>query len=247
MMLKYSLLCLCAFCLWAPSAGAYNFEPTDAEFLAWPSFCRVAYVRSGIGSRSKFASAVSSGEVSAANSVLGSQPFGGVGVHHYCAGGALLSRAQTEVDPVVKRRQLDHARRETEYTFTKTPPGHYFFPLAAIQMAYIRYEQGNHSDAIRLLDSVIDAHPEDPTPYSAKAIIHFRKGEFHLARQVLIEGNARTDGGSSEIHYNLGLVLLEVNEPALAAQHAKKAYELGYPLPGLRQRLERIGYWNRDL
>ncbi|MEM7283564.1 MAG: tetratricopeptide repeat protein [Pseudomonadota bacterium] len=42
---------------------------------------------------------------------------------------------------------------------------------------------------------------------------------------------------SAEIHYNLGLALFDLGELADAAKHAKAAYKLGYPLPGLRNKL----------
>jgi Flp pilus assembly protein TadD len=46
---------------------------------------------------------------------------------------------------------------------------------------------------------------------------------------------------SAEINYNLGLLYLSLNKPDRAASCAKAAYELGYPLPGLKRKLERAG------
>ena len=46
---------------------------------------------------------------------------------------------------------------------------------------------------------------------------------------------------SAEVHYNLGLALLDIGQVADATKHAKMAYELGYPLPGLRNKLEAKG------
>jgi tetratricopeptide (TPR) repeat protein len=48
---------------------------------------------------------------------------------------------------------------------------------------------------------------------------------------------------SPELHYNLGLLYLEENDYRLASVHAKKAYDLGFPLPGLRNKLIRAGVW----
>ena len=48
---------------------------------------------------------------------------------------------------------------------------------------------------------------------------------------------------SAEIQYNLGLTLLSLGEVDAAARHAHDAYALGYPLPGLRRKLEAAGSW----
>jgi len=233
--------------LLAPAAHAYRFEPTEAEFLAWPDYCRVAYTPSNIGSRSRFASMVTQADVNSASRVLGATNFGGVGVHHYCAGAALLSRAQTEPDPEASRRLLERAAAETDFTFSKTEPSHHFFAQAATQMAFIHYELGHNAQAIKLLDEVIEAHPESAMAYNAKAVILFRRGEYETAEGVLVEGNEQVNGQSSEIHYNLGLVLIATGDTKRAAQHARQAYALGYPLPGLKQKLQRMGAWDGNL
>lgn len=47
---------------------------------------------------------------------------------------------------------------------------------------------------------------------------------------------------SAEAHYNLGLLLADMALYEEARAEAIKAYALGYPLPGLKQRLESEGY-----
>lgn len=48
---------------------------------------------------------------------------------------------------------------------------------------------------------------------------------------------------SAEIHYNYGLVLADRKRYEEALREARRAYELGFPLPGLKNRLERAGVW----
>ena len=48
---------------------------------------------------------------------------------------------------------------------------------------------------------------------------------------------------SAEINYNAGLVYVDLREYDSALRHARRAYELGYPLPGLRNKLKRLGAW----
>ena len=49
--------------------------------------------------------------------------------------------------------------------------------------------------------------------------------------------------GSAEINYNAGLLYFDLKQYDRAVIVAVKAYELGYPLPGLRNRLKRLGHW----
>jgi tetratricopeptide (TPR) repeat protein len=49
---------------------------------------------------------------------------------------------------------------------------------------------------------------------------------------------------SSEIQYNIGLIHYDRKEYQLAAERARRAYDLGYPLPGLRNKLKAAGHWN---
>lgn len=48
---------------------------------------------------------------------------------------------------------------------------------------------------------------------------------------------------SAELHYNMGLLYTDMGRYQEAVSHAKQAYALGYPLPGLRNKLKREGQW----
>ena len=48
---------------------------------------------------------------------------------------------------------------------------------------------------------------------------------------------------SAEAHYNLGLMLAKNGQYDQAREHAEQAYNLGYQLPGLRNKLKRVGAW----
>lgn len=50
----------------------------------------------------------------------------------------------------------------------------------------------------------------------------------------------------SSIHYNYGLLLVDMKQYDKAQYHAKQAYAAGYPLPGLKKRLSKAGYWNEQ-
>jgi tetratricopeptide (TPR) repeat protein len=52
---------------------------------------------------------------------------------------------------------------------------------------------------------------------------------------------------NANIHYNLGLLYLKEKNYEEATEHAKKAYGLGFPLAGLRNKLMKIGKWDGKL
>ena len=52
---------------------------------------------------------------------------------------------------------------------------------------------------------------------------------------------------NANINYNIGLMYLKKKDYELAIVHAKKAYELGFPLLGLRNKLMKIGKWDGKL
>ena len=52
------------------------------------------------------------------------------------------------------------------------------------------------------------------------------------------------DPESAEIHYNVGLLYTDMGNFKQANYHAAVAYRKRYPLPGLRNKLKRLGQWN---
>lgn len=51
------------------------------------------------------------------------------------------------------------------------------------------------------------------------------------------------DPDNANIHYNLGLIYVDMKDYPKARLHARRAYELGFTLPGLKKRLEDAGQW----
>ncbi|OOG22026.1 hypothetical protein B1C78_15555 [Thioalkalivibrio denitrificans] len=84
--------------------------------------------------------------------------------------------------------------------------------------------------------------PNDPTVRLVYGIHHYRAQRLDAAVRELGEA-LRMAPEDPEVHYNLGLAFLSKGDYAAARRHAVQAYERGYPLPGLRSRLERIGEW----
>jgi tetratricopeptide (TPR) repeat protein len=137
---------------------------------------------------------------------------------------------------------LRQALDETVFTFAgsrdRSAPQ---FAYIAIQLARILYEQGEFERAIQTLQSVIEAQPKTGVLYSAMAVMQKKLGRLNAAKETLLRGFAALDGASAEINYNLGLVYLELGDIDSAVRHAELAYEQGFPLHGLRVKLEKLG------
>jgi len=70
----------------------------------------------------------------------------------------------------------------------------------------------------------------------------YRIGKKVDARRIL-EDARKIDDDDPNLHYNLGIVYLDLGDKDNALLSAQKAYNLGAQLPGLRERLRKAGVW----
>ncbi len=84
--------------------------------------------------------------------------------------------------------------------------------------------------------------PDDAMVKTAYGVYLIKRGEHEKAARQL-EASAAQDEGNSSTWYNLGLAYLGMKNNEKALESAWRAYELGFPLPGLRNRLVKAGAW----
>lgn len=217
---------------------AYNFLPTDSEWRTWPDHCKAKYARTVVGRSSKYAGDIGPTEIAALKPW---EDSGIRGLHHYCTGMIWLNRARVEGDPTERAHMLNRGRNETTFTLSRSPRASPYFAPIAVQMTTIMYEQGDFDAALTLLQSMIDAQPRNAVFYSATAVIQRELGHLSEAKETLLKGDKAVNGRSAEISYNLGLICLELGEIEDAQKYAEAAYEMGFPLQGLRSKLEKLG------
>ncbi|WP_201245122.1 tetratricopeptide repeat protein [Halochromatium salexigens] len=85
------------------------------------------------------------------------------------------------------------------------------------------------------------AQPMDAMVPVIQGVYYSRVGRPEDAKTAL-EKAVKLAPDNPEVNYNLGLALYDLEEYEGARSYARKAYRGGYPLPGLRNMLERAGY-----
>lgn len=83
--------------------------------------------------------------------------------------------------------------------------------------------------------------PEDSNVAVLFGLYLHRRNMYEKAREKY-EKALSLQSDSAEAHYNLGLLLMDMEKPEEARKHARQAYKLGYPLPGLRDKLAKAGF-----
>ena len=70
-----------------------------------------------------------------------------------------------------------------------------------------------------------------------------KNGRSSEALKYLDEAAALKEDNAN-LNYNIGLVYLDLKQYDKALSYAHRAYDSGFPLPGLRDRLKKIGKWS---
>jgi tetratricopeptide (TPR) repeat protein len=220
---------------------AYEFVPTEIEWAGWPEYCRARYVTTNVGEVTHWRREYPAAMISLQEGALGSDTF--IHVHHYCAGIAYLQRAKFTSDPSQLPFLLQSAQTEAGYTFERIPTTSPLYSTIAVTLSQIMKMRKQNEKADEYLDRALAAQPHDALAYVGKALLQRDMKKLEAARDTLLRGDEAVEGRSVEIHYNLGLILLELGELDRAYEYASKAYAAGYPLPGLKERLKKAGAW----
>lgn len=226
--------------LFAASAHGYSYGPQNrAEWDGWPEYCKARYVVSDIGEDTEFAQQVDP------DTVLMWQKRIGVCwnyLHHHCGALLQLNRAKSAHGAAARRQALKSAIGEDRLAARHCPATDSFSANIATHTAMSLAEAGDAAKAFQSVDWAINNHPSYAQSYLVKASLLRKAGKASEARKVLESGNEATGGTSAEIHNALGFAYLNAKDYEKARQHARQAYELGFPLPGLRDQLAAAGH-----
>lgn len=87
--------------------------------------------------------------------------------------------------------------------------------------------------------------PDDFFLWSLLGVNHYHQGKYDAAVKAfltVLEKQPR----NAEVLYNLGLTYFAQKDYTKSEEAARKAYQLGFPLPGLKRKLRAVGAWSDD-
>jgi tetratricopeptide (TPR) repeat protein len=111
----------------------------------------------------------------------------------------------------------------------------------AVQMGMVHRARNEPDKAMREFEIAMQERPDLAAGYQAAALVLQDGGKVEAAIEVLERGNRASDGKSADLNYSLGLLYLKAKRLDDAEARARRAYELGYPLPGLKKQLAAAG------
>jgi tetratricopeptide (TPR) repeat protein len=224
-------------CAGARAAG-WGFVPEPAEYAAWPEHCRVQYSYINRGANA-YGDAYPQAAISVWRMSIGEKTF--TGAHHYCAALIYLNRLRLENDPKMRQFLIGRALDDGYFTYSRAEKQSNLFPNIAVVMAQAKFENKEADEAFKILNDAIAAQPKRIESYAALANMHRKQKNLAQARDVLQQADVNSEGTSAEVKYNLGLLQIELGDIDAAVESAKQAYALGHPLPGLRNKLQKLG------
>ena len=218
------------------NAHAFDFTLSQSEFNTWDDRCKKAYSITQVGRSSGYYSPLNKEQ--AANARKFGEEAGGA--WHYCAGLILIQRGSSTTGKA-RDENLNRAVNEIRFTYNKIRAEHAWYPEIHIDYARILYLTGKKSDAFTVLNRLIESHSSNSLPYTALAYYLKRENKLQQAIETLQNAPEVLLNESAELNYFLGWYLMEANQLEQAESYAKRAYELNYPMPALRQRLAAKG------
>lgn len=150
------------------------------------------------------------------------------------------------VEALSKKNSVSHSSVVDDLDYTlRAFPNHHRALWAMIRL-YLKEGRPDQPDsqfppAECYLQRAIEFRPKDAVVYMLYGI-YLQLAGFPDKSAGYYKKSLSLNPNSAETQYNYGLLLLDQKEYSAAVKHAKRAYALGYPLPGLRDRLRKAGY-----
>jgi Tfp pilus assembly protein PilF len=139
----------------------------------------------------------------------------------------------------IRTKYYSSARQDLEFVL-RYFPNH---PRGLLLMAQLCTEQSTQRcDLDLIFEKAIDINPNVAGTYVTQGVYLHRVKRYREAI-ASYQHALKIDPNSLNAHYNLALAYLETKEYGLANEHAQRAYALGAPFPGLRDRLKQSGQW----
>ncbi len=218
---------------------AYSFIPTEVEFLSWSSDCKNVYMaaKEGIdGVAGIYGFKLSHSEKKKWFNYGGNNG----GLWHFCEGLIKIRRAEMEFRRFRKNDYYKEAIKDIQYGYKLIPRSNLWSAQMGVSLARVYRGLEEPKKAKKQLEDVLNHHPANAQAYVLMSMLYFDKKNYKTAQRYLLKGNTANKGASSEILYFLGFASLKMGKIADAKKYAQDAINLGYPLKGLIQKIEKF-------
>lgn len=224
--------------LFASSAHAYTFIPTEKEFARWSTKCKALYVSTTVGKKSKYHDRV---PTSVVNSYRNAANVYGGGPWHYCSGLSYRDRAKSTFGDKKKRKGFfKRSIEEVTYTYRTMRKREPWSAEIGVTLSSLYRDTQDYKKGLDVLEEVLGRYGKYVPAYSSKALILKDMGKIEEAIAFLEGVDSQILETSSEINYFLGIFYIELKDVKNAKRYAEIAYKLGYPLPGLKNKIKRF-------
>ncbi len=232
--IKISLFIFCHI------AYSYSFIPKNHEWTTWPSYCQARYIETTVGASSEYRKKIPL----VVRLTKWREIFGDsfIHIHHYCAGIIWIARSRSE-DARTRDQSLHAAIAEITYTYDRVPPESPIYSEVSAYLAQAFFGLGDTEKALEILKIAISRKPDKTPAYIMMAEIFIKSKKYQDALDILLKAQNVTTTESSELNYFLGYVYLKLDKFEEASKYGKRAYQLGYPLPGLKKMLQSKNLW----
>ena len=121
-------------------------------------------------------------------------------------------------------------------------PNHHraLYAMSKYQLTSVRSPTAKYLSAACYFERGIKFKPTDGIVRLIYGIYLHKSGNSESAL-VRYQQAEKLAPGSADVQYNLGLLYVDLKQYKKAKTHAVKAYEIGYPLPGLKNKLHKLG------
>ncbi len=147
------------------------------------------------------------------------------------------------VEALVRGESTTNIEGDLAYTIRAWPNHHRALnSLIKYYFRQVRKGESTHLPPECWFQRAINFSPRDASTYTLYGIFLHQKGLYPAAKEQY-ENALNIKPDHPEIQYNYALLLVEMENYEEALVFAKKAYGAGYPLPGLKNKLTELGYW----
>ncbi|WP_116364713.1 tetratricopeptide repeat protein [Parahaliea mediterranea] len=131
-----------------------------------------------------------------------------------------------------------------DYTLRAWPNHHraLYSIIRVYLMGNVRLGQHKGSTPECYLQRALNYSPEDPVAHMLFGIYLQRKGKTEQAMKMYQQAE-KLDPMNMQVKYNLGLLFARQGDYVAAREYARQVYNAGFPLAGLRERLQSANQW----